>query len=86
MSKVRVLTRNGTGFCTPTAGSKVRIGAEELSGVTSLELVGEAIGVWTLKISVNVDPADLFEPLSEAEQIEDTHMGSEYRQFVAGKA
>lgn len=87
MSNVCIQTRGGQPKGpTPTQGTKVLVGNTPVDMVTQLELVAEKDGVWTLKISVAVDPAKLFVPLPDVDEIEITHLGSESRQYVAGKA
>ena len=64
MSNVRVYTRDGTqSGVTPCQGTEVFVGDTRLEQVTALDLVADVQGVWTLKISVPVDPKKLFHPL-----------------------
>lgn len=64
MSNVRVYTNKGSpSGVVPVNGSKVFIGDTQVDGVLGLELVAEPSGLWTLQISVHVDPTSLFAPL-----------------------
>lgn len=65
-SNIRVYTNNGeSNGVTSAQGTKVFVGDTELRMITALELVADVGGVWTLKLSVPVDPAKVFSPLPE---------------------
>ena len=86
MSNVRVYTRDGSpsGY-TPCQGTEVFVGDTRLEQVTALDLVADVNGVWTLTISVPVDPQKLFSPLPKRDEIEVTNLMSSSREYVAGK-
>lgn len=61
MSKIRVYTADGRASgLTACAGTHVFVDETPIKTITRLELVAEPDGVWTLKISIPVDPATLF--------------------------
>jgi hypothetical protein len=87
MPKIQVYTNDGRASgLTKVQGTHVFVDDTEIPMVTKLELVADPQGVWTLNISVPVDPATLFKRHPKADEIETTNLSSESRSYVAGGA
>ena len=64
--QVRVLTKDGSpSGATVVRGTKVFIGGTEVKCITGLELEADIGGIWSIKLTIPVDPATLFGRLSD---------------------
>ena len=64
VANIKVLTKDGKGrSAVPAQGTQVMVGDQKLDNVTSISLDAGPSGLWSLTVTVYVDPNALFETL-----------------------